>query len=180
MCVPSTAVWGGCVLAEGREQTQFLLYQLVHLFQVMLIGSGQNKAWLLIHTETRRRGKVALPPSAVVNEQACVLLDCPRWVFWESASQQGQCGALSHPYCDRVGDPFNCILCSWPRLGRPDCYQTATDIFVRGLAVWAVEQAKPSLSKEEYSKIILPPLFLPALYFLTGNNLMKFVFFFNN
>ncbi len=56
MCIPSTAVWGGCVLDEDREQTQFLLYQLGHLPQVMLIGLGQNKACLVIHTKTRREG----------------------------------------------------------------------------------------------------------------------------
>lgn len=131
MCILSIAVQLG-VFWPSRKQTPFLPCQLVHLFQVILVGSAQNKAWPLVHTETQRergrKGKWHCFPlqlsSPCVNEQACTLLDFPWWVFMESASQQGKCGACPPPYCDRVGDPFNCILCSWPRLGCPDCYQT--------------------------------------------------------
>ncbi len=108
-----------------------------------------EKAWLFFHTERGKKWKWHC--SCLLKVFTNRLVDCPP----ESASQQGQLEAWWTTYCDMVGDPFNCILCSWPRLVRPDCYHTVWYFCQRPCNV-SCKRVKQSLSREVYQKILLP------------------------
>lgn len=91
-----------CWLALAGRRLGFLLCQLVHRIQVILIGWGQNKAWLSSHRETERgrKGKQQLGSalcSPCVHNQAWVLVHCP-WISMSAGSVW--LGALSTDHCD--------------------------------------------------------------------------------
>lgn len=157
-----------CWLALAGRRLGFLLCQLVHRIQVILIGWGQNKAWLSSHRETERgrKGKQQLGSalcSPCVHNQAWVLVHCP-WISMSAGSVW--LGALSTDHCD----------CTVTRLAThlsASCHdlvwhvQVVVKLFyisVREPCNMSCQMSRP-VTQWRSTPIISTPFSLPALYF---------------